>query len=265
MATLWKLILALFERVDRFYHEAFLDRPISLYGVAVGRIVYGLWLLLFFLIPISIRYRIWGELGPISHSIFLKELATDGQYSLLAFSPSLYWIDFSLAIAVLSSLCVMLGLFTRTSLIVATVLLWSFHSRNHYILDGGDNLGRIVLLFLIFTSSDSKLSIKSYIKDRLSSQELSSPWANLFHNAAYYAIVIQLCIVYLSAGLNKISGQLWRNGTAIYYVMKNSTYGHPFWGPHITDSYLLVTAFTYFIVIIPVSYTHLTLPTNREV
>ncbi len=42
----------------------------------------------------------------------------------------------------------------------------------------------------------------------------------IVHNLGLLAIVTQLCIVYMTAGLMKVQGEMWRDGTALYYILQ---------------------------------------------
>jgi Vitamin K-dependent gamma-carboxylase len=44
------------------------------------------------------------------------------------------------------------------------------------------------------------------------------------HNLAVAATIVQLCIVYFNAGTMKLQGDVWVNGTALYYVMHVNMY-----------------------------------------
>ncbi len=80
-------------------------------------------------------------------------------------------------------------------------------SRSYYVLDGGNNLVTILTVFNIFFKIESDQS------DFLS--RLGSSLSNLFLLMAK----IQVCIVYFVAGHAKLNGDLWSNGTALYYTL----------------------------------------------
>jgi len=84
-----------------------------------------------------------------------------------------------------------------------------------YGLDGGNNLANILFLYLlIFDWSDLKcLDIKT--------REYTT-------FIAFSLTVIQVCLVYLVAGFSKVEGDLWQNGTALYYIMQIPQYYTPY-------------------------------------
>src|SRR5437879_2128080 len=189
-------------------------------GSSLARIAYGLWLLSFYAQSFPIRHFIWGNLGPISYDIFRDEVRLTGVFSVLTYSASPMWLDTCYYVAVFCALLVTFGLFTRPSIVISLVLLWSFHARNGYILDGGDNIGRIVLLFLIFMDCSTFFSLDSLLGPKRANNDIRT----IVHNAGFYAIFIQLCLLYLTSGLSKVTGPLWQNGTAIYYVLKSNNF-----------------------------------------
>lgn len=44
------------------------------------------------------------------------------------------------------------------------------------------------------------------------------------HNAALIACVAQMCVLYFMSSLSKVQGEMWQNGTALYYVLRTAEY-----------------------------------------
>jgi hypothetical protein len=222
-------------------------------GASVARIGYALWILCLYLQSLEIRDFIWGEAGPLPYELFQAHVEMTGDYSLFTYSASPVWLNVLLAAGIASAVFMLLGLFTRTAMILSTVLLWSFHARNPYILDGGDNAGRIFIIFLLFMSCADYASVDS--------RRLGRPYAlglrNLVHNAAFYFIQIQLCVLYFSSSLNKVTGQLWQNGTALYYVLMSEEYSNPAFGPWLADNYVFITLASYATIGLQLSFPYL--------
>ncbi|KRV47362.1 hypothetical protein AQ490_07830 [Wenjunlia vitaminophila] len=78
---------------------------------------------------------------------------------------------------------------------------------------------------------------------------------NLIHNGAMVVIVIEVCLIYSTAGWYKIQGSRWQDGTASYYPF-NLDYFNPW--PEVTDvlsaSGLLIMLFTYGTVMVQVAF-----------
>jgi len=52
---------------------------------------------------------------------------------------------------------------------------------------------------------------------------------NVLHNCALVVIAFEVCVIYAAAGMYKVQGPLWQNGTAMHYVM-NLEYFSPWPG-----------------------------------
>src|SRR5690606_26579539 len=113
------------------------------------------------------------------------------------------------------------------------VWLITFHHRNGLITDGEDIVFRLMMFFLIFLPASDVWSVKAWFKKRRGKTErpVRDGWA-------LRLIQIQMCIVLFSAGLEKLNGGVWWNGTAMYYVMHlDDFFGH-FWVPEFVRSNL---------------------------
>ncbi|GAA2792243.1 HTTM domain-containing protein [Streptomyces showdoensis] len=79
--------------------------------------------------------------------------------------------------------------------------------------------------------------------------------ANLTHNAALVVIMVEVCLIYATAGWYKIQGSRWQDGTALYYPLKLD-YFSPW--PALSDllgaSGVMVLLLTYGTVIVQVAF-----------
>lgn len=120
-------------------------------------------------------------------------------------------------------LCLALGLlnvFPRLMTIAAFLLTINLEALNNVILDGGNNLSRLMLFYLIFINTTGKPLKTSW------------PWLTAVliavSNAAVFTAKVQVVLVYASAGLYKVTGHLWQTGMALYYIWQTDSYSHPF-------------------------------------
>lgn len=91
------------------------------------------------------------------------------------------------------------------------LLTSNLHVPMAYGLDGGNNLANILFLyFLMFDWSGVKFL----------SEDLKKKTTLI----AFTVSVLQVCLVYLVAGFSKVKGDLWLNGTALYYIMQIPQY-----------------------------------------
>jgi hypothetical protein len=83
--------------------------------------------------------------------------------------------------------------------------------------DGGDNVLRIVLLYMVF------------LHDRLPTPQRIQPGARVFlHNVGIGLIYLQVVTLYFVSGTLKMQGEVWFNGTALYYITGVEAYSTGF-------------------------------------
>jgi predicted DCC family thiol-disulfide oxidoreductase YuxK len=109
-----------------------------------------------------------------------------------------------------------LGLYTRASSIVLFLLVLSFHERNGQVLNAGDTVLRTQLFLFMFAPAGAAWSVDS-LRRRLRTPgvalppELVAPWARRL-------MQLQVAIIYFVSAYDKWSGDLYRNGSAMYYI-----------------------------------------------
>jgi hypothetical protein len=111
-----------------------------------------------------------------------------------------------LGIWLIGGLALILGSYTRIATI--GVLIAYFCLENVTITsDGGDNVLRIVLLYMVF------------FHDLVTSSTKIKPGVRVFiHNIAVKMTIFQIIVLYLVSGTLKLQGDVWFNGTALYYI-----------------------------------------------
>lgn len=120
-----------------------------------------------------------------------------------------------------------LGLFTRKSLIIALILMTSFHQRNMWLLSSSELLMRSITFLLIFSPCGHSLSIDSWLGKYFPQFARPKVWSLW----CLRLIQIQLSIVYLWTVWHKLKGEAWVNGDALYYAtrLENlASFGIPF-------------------------------------
>ena len=114
------------------------------------------------------------------------------------------------------------GVFPRCAAACVWLASVSYAWRNMDILHSGDNLIRIGAFFLIFARSGEALSLPRAVSRRLFPQAAVDPVA-LYQPVPAWPqriLQLQLCILYLAAGVWKLMGPTWRNGTAVGMVLQ---------------------------------------------
>ncbi|MGH2404494.1 MAG: DCC1-like thiol-disulfide oxidoreductase family protein [bacterium] len=140
---------------------------------------------------------------------------------------------FALAVAVTYAF----GFWTRITGALQWIMIWSIQDRNPFLGDGGDNIMRIILLFLVLVNTGAYFSVDAarrarsshmrFQRTRVKVREFFQPSLAVVHNFAIVTAVAQLCLLYSSTGLYKVMGELWQNGTALYYILRVDEYSWP--------------------------------------
>ena len=224
--------------------------PLAARGTAALRIGYGTLWTLFLLAEFPEREGAW---GPGSAWTAPLERAYEAQ------TPMPGWIrDWLTAVAglgdggfeafyvlaLLAGVLFAFGWRTRISSLLFCFVVVALENRSPLITDGGDNVLTLMSLFLCFTrcgrhwSLDARRAARRAEATAQARQTGPEPdprpapgWltelraareqiVNLMHNGAVLVIAFQICVVYGTAGLFKVQGSMWQDGTAMAYVLQ---------------------------------------------
>lgn len=79
--------------------------------------------------------------------------------------------------------------------------------------------------------------------------------ANVIHNGAMLVVVVEVCLIYSTAGWYKIQGSKWENGTALYYPLHLDDFTPWPWLSHtLAGNSLMVMLISYGTVIVQVAF-----------
>jgi len=109
-----------------------------------------------------------------------------------------------------------IGFLTRWTSVATFVLHMLFLNRNMSAMFGADMIGTFFLFYLCFSNSGAHYSIDRLIK------RFNSRQTGLGH-IAFRLMQIQLCVVYGYAGLEKMKGTRWWDGSAMWDVLSMGT------------------------------------------
>ncbi|MFJ8645414.1 HTTM domain-containing protein [Streptomyces sp. NPDC093546] len=215
-----------------------IERPISLYAAAALRIGYGLLYLVFLLREFPHRDEIWGPGSPWTPALARQLFDQSGWASVLTLSDSRAYFETCYAAAVVTSALFMLGWRTRAMSVLFALMVASFHARAIFMTDGGDNLILLMAVYLVFTACGRRWSLDAR---RARLRSVAGPAARLspggagglrphlrdarlgvvtvLHNCGMFVIAAQVCFLYGAAGLYKVQGGTWGNGTALHYAL----------------------------------------------
>lgn len=244
----------------KFLYAKLTSSKYFLIGSSLTRISFGLLILYFYLIHYSQRHFLWGPNGLQPHNQLQEQLGATNNISLYQFSDSPLFFELIFHIGILIAIIFTIGYKGRIFSILNFVFTWSILHANGIILDGGDNIMRIILFYLIFANTTAYFSFDAYIKKEINLRnEINKPITNSLHNLAIFASIIQVCFMYLTSGLHKVMGEMWQNGTSLYYILQVNEYTHPFFKDLILSSDILLLIGAYSAIFIQISYPFLLL------
>jgi len=138
-------------------------------------------------------------------------------FSFHTLSGDLWW---QIVLFIINAFCIILliiGFRTRLTTFICWVLLTSLQNRNPFILQGGDDLLRILLFWVLFLPWGERYSVlkkSSYVTNYFS-------WANIGY-------MLLPCSVCFFSALLKTSPEWHSEGTALYYALSLDQIRMPF-------------------------------------
>lgn len=104
-----------------------------------------------------------------------------------------------------------LGVFPRISAALVFVLLSGLQNTNNIIFDGEDTMFRIFAFYLIFAPTAKEIR-EAGVPGQPGAKPLPVWPLRLFQ--------VQICFMFFVCGLEKMKGEVWADGTAMYYVFR---------------------------------------------
>lgn len=222
----------------------------NLRSFAVLRILYGIGLLLTVIPSIPERSLLWG-----AASFWVDPEAKRRGYVtfdtlLTKSSPILFDIVFFAFIGII--ILFTLGYRTRIVTPVVLLLLICLQSNNPYMLNGGDTIYRITLLFLMFANLSEHYSLDAWLRGRRSRPQrprrrlIPEYISNAAHNTALILCAFQIIVIYVVSGIWKLIGDEWLEGTALFYALRiDSFIAYPMINEMLWQSSLLIYVATF--------------------
>lgn len=207
------MIRSIWNKWNQFWFE-----PVSLYNLAVFRILLCVNLAIMYLSrqrDVGFFYTDQGILPrDLSYALMPDAFRPFTNYS--------FWPDsfepWAHAVFVLLLILMTVGLVGRLLSLVAVFLHLAFMFRNFGVAFGADQVATFFLLYLALTQSHGRLSVRDWWRKRQNKPSLEP---DLLTSVFYRMIQIQLCLIYIYSGMEKLKGQAWWDGTAIWTVLAN--------------------------------------------
>lgn len=193
---------------------AYIQKQFSLDARALAwmRICFGLILITDWIIRLNSFNAHYTNEGVMPLNVLFDYQWRRGFFSLFIFSESHTYTAILFGFALLFAFFLAIGYFTRFSTLMSWILLCSVHARNPFILQGGDELLRIALMWGIFLPLGRFYSVDSYHTKNIVKQ------TQVFSMAAFGLMLLVFGVYFFSA-LQKTSVEWRSEGTAIYYAL----------------------------------------------
>ena len=148
-------------------------------------------------------------------------------YLWLCASPAVLWTVHGLALGI--CLLFLLGMWTRVTSVLTCVITLSYAHRAPEAMYGLDQINGFLSLYLAvaylgIARGDDAYSLDRWLTGRRQSCRLPPAPPSITANIATRLIQVHMCVLYLFAGLSKLQGEAWWNGTAIWGAVANLEY-----------------------------------------
>lgn len=136
-------------------------------------------------------------------------------------SPAALWAAHALAMATFGLLTV--GLFSRAAAAVSLIAALAYVTRVPGALFGLDQINVMLCTYLVVGPCGDAFSLDRWRAARRAGGDLPvrKSWTA---NVSIRLIQIHMCIIYLFAGMAKLTGQAWWDGTAMWMALGNLEY-----------------------------------------
>lgn len=213
----WKLWL---EGWDRFWFTA--TSPETL---AVIRIACGIMIAYIHLIWTSLLLNFMGPNAWVNNQTVQQLHGSDWGWSWLFYIESPVLLYLHQVLAILSGLLIAVGLGTRIVIPLGWWLTLMVCHRMTGALFGLDQVVMMLSMYLMWSHCGSRWSIDSLLARRFGHNWLlPSGSPSIANNIATRLIQLHLCVIYLFGGLSKMRGEMWLDGSAMWFSIVNYEY-----------------------------------------
>ncbi|MBL9124991.1 MAG: HTTM domain-containing protein [Planctomycetaceae bacterium] len=137
-------------------------------------------------------------------------------------SPTLIWVVHLAGLVVFAMLA--LGLFSRIVSVLAFVITVSYTHRLTGALFGLDQINAMLAMYLMVGPSGAAYSLDRWRLARKEDVKLPPAPPSVGANLALRLIQIHMCVIYFFAGVSKLQGPAWWEGSALWGAVANLEY-----------------------------------------
>lgn len=117
------------------------------------------------------------------------------------------------------ALCLMVGWRSRSMSVLSWFLMYSLHLRNPVVLQGGDDLLRMLLFWAMFLPLGARYSVDAALADEAACGRRSAPQDAQIFSVGTLALIAQLLLMYWSTAILKYGREWHDEGSAVYYAL----------------------------------------------
>lgn len=159
------------------------------------------------------RHMFFGPESAISREYYDFTTANDGGWSIFHILPwSVASVDYYFLVLMAALVFLILGVWPRLAALVVFVLFTGLLHGNALIFDGEDTVFRLFAFFMIFVPGPKSL--------RETAPEKSAETANPWPVWPLRMFQLQMCLIFYCCALQKMRGEVWTDGTAVYYIFR---------------------------------------------
>ncbi|MBP0613906.1 hypothetical protein J8J42_12740 [Chryseobacterium sp. cx-311] len=173
---------------------------------------------------------------------FIDPISQDKLLVILGVNQTFIHQNISVLLNIILLLCILFacGVFKYIIPIFLFIAIELFQRSYIYIPNGGDNLLKFVLLYLIFTNCYRFFTLKKYTKHK------EGTGIGYFVNqVAVLLIKAHLCLIYMTSAIFKLNSKVWFTGIATYYTLQLERFQGTDFNIALSKNGYFVTAATY--------------------
>jgi len=173
---------------------------------------------------------------------YVQSFFRDTRFSLLDYFQDPLTVQVLYAVFLIVIVLFTIGYKTKYMKILQFILLLSFQERNFLILNSGDTLIRVMSFYFMISPCGKSFSIDAMLS-KVRNTKISIWTVRLMQ--------FQLAVVYFFAAQAKLGKEVWMDGTAVNYIVRNSIFNrfNAEWITNIPTVVNLVTWSTLFVVV----------------
>ena len=188
---------------------------VDLRSLAAFRMALGLLVLLDVVLRSFDLRAFYTDYGALPRVELLEKFRDDYQFSLLVSSGAAWFQAALFLLTAAAALSLALGYRTRVAAIVCWVLFVSIQRRNPLVLQGGDVLFRIMVLFAVFLPLAERWSVDALMRTKKDEQSRPTAYCSILA----FAYILQLMSMYILTGIIKWREPSWKEGLGLHYAL----------------------------------------------